>query len=68
MSREEIVEGSHETRLVTSAGTISAAVAPVDAADDLALLKADGQSESFWNAVLVRLSRIEKKAQDWATR
>jgi hypothetical protein len=42
-----VVKDATKIRLVTSAGTIPAAVAQVDTADDLALLKANGQFKSL---------------------
>ena len=42
ISNNHVVEGSTQIRLVTSAGLISAKVVKVDAANDLALLKAEG--------------------------
>lgn len=43
ISNAHVVEGATHVRLVTSAGTIAAKVVKVDAANDLALLKADGR-------------------------
>jgi S1-C subfamily serine protease len=43
ISNYHLVKDAAQVRLVTSAGSISAKVVQVDAADDLALLKADGQ-------------------------
>jgi len=43
ISNSHVTEGADEIRLVTSAGLISAKVVRVDAANDLALLKAEGR-------------------------
>ena len=43
ISNHHVVEGANQVRLVTSAGLISAKVVKVDAANDLALLKAEGK-------------------------
>jgi S1-C subfamily serine protease len=43
ITNEHVVEGATQVRLVTSAGFISAKVVKVDAANDLALLKAEGR-------------------------
>ena len=43
ISNNHVVEGASKVRLVTSAGLISAKVVKVDAANDLALLKAEGK-------------------------
>ena len=43
ISNNHVVEGANRVRLVTSAGLISARVVKVDAANDLALLKAEGR-------------------------
>ncbi len=43
ISNYHVVKDATKVRLVTSAGTISAKVVQVDAANDLALLKADGK-------------------------
>ena len=43
ISNAHVVEGAVQVRLVTSAGLISAKVVKVDAANDLALLKAEGK-------------------------
>ena len=43
ISNAHVVEGAAQVRLVTSAGLISAKVVKVDAANDLALLKAEGR-------------------------
>ena len=43
ISNNHVVEGANQVRLVTSAGLISAKVVKVDAANDLALLKAEGR-------------------------
>jgi S1-C subfamily serine protease len=45
ISNNHVVKGATRIRLVTSAGTIDAKVVQVDAANDLALLKADGRFE-----------------------
>ncbi|MBU6411718.1 MAG: S1C family serine protease, partial [Verrucomicrobia bacterium] len=42
ISNYHVVKDAAQVRLVTSAGTIPATVVQVDAANDLALLKADG--------------------------
>jgi len=42
ISNNHVVEGANRVRLVTSTGTIDAKVVQVDAANDLALLKVDG--------------------------
>ncbi len=43
ISNNHVVEGATQVRLVTSAGLLSAKVVKVDAANDLALLKAEGR-------------------------
>jgi len=43
ITNAHVVEGAAQVRLVTSAGLISAKVVKVDAANDLALLKAEGR-------------------------
>jgi S1-C subfamily serine protease len=43
ISNNHVVEGASKVRLVTAAGLISAKVVRVDAANDLALLKAEGR-------------------------
>jgi S1-C subfamily serine protease len=43
ISNNHVVEGAGQVRLVTSTGLISAKVVKVDAANDLALLKAEGR-------------------------
>jgi S1-C subfamily serine protease len=43
ISNYHVVKGATKVRLVTSAGTVDAKVVQVDAANDLALLKADGK-------------------------
>ena len=43
ISNNHVVEGANQVRLVTSKGLISAKVVKVDAANDLALLKAEGR-------------------------
>jgi len=43
ITNNHVVEGANQFRLVTSAGLISAKVIKVDAANDLALLKAEGK-------------------------
>ena len=43
ISNAHVVEGASQVRLVTSAGLISAKVVKMDAANDLALLKAEGR-------------------------
>ena len=43
ISNYHVVKGAAQIRLVTSAGFITAKVVQVDAANDLALLKADGR-------------------------
>ncbi|MEK7780452.1 MAG: tetratricopeptide repeat-containing serine protease family protein [Verrucomicrobiota bacterium] len=43
ISNNHVVDGASQVRLVTSAGLISAKVVKVDAANDLALLKAEGR-------------------------
>ncbi|MBE0545775.1 MAG: SEL1-like repeat protein [Verrucomicrobia bacterium] len=47
ISNHHVVEGANQVRLVTSAGLISAKVVKVDAANDLALLKAEGRFASL---------------------
>lgn len=47
ISNAHVVEGAAQVRLVTSAGLISAKVVKVDAANDLALLKAEGKFASL---------------------
>ena len=42
ISNYHVVKGAAKVRLLTSAGTLDAKVAQVDAANDLALLKAEG--------------------------
>jgi S1-C subfamily serine protease len=42
ITNDHVVEGAAQVRLVTSAGLVSAKVLKVDAANDLALLKAEG--------------------------
>src|SRR5450759_708500 len=44
---EHVVRDATQVRLVTSAGLISARVVKVDAANDLALLKAEGRFASW---------------------
>jgi len=43
ISNYHVVKDATKVRLLTSAGLIDAKVVPVDAANDLALLKADGR-------------------------
>ena len=43
ITNEHVVQDAAQVRLVTSAGLISAKVVKVDAANDLALLKAEGR-------------------------
>jgi TPR repeat protein len=43
ISNHHVVEGANQVRVVTSAGLISAKVVKMDAANDLALLKAEGR-------------------------
>jgi len=45
VSNEHVVRDAAQIRLVTSAGLISAKVVKMDAANDLALLKAEGQGK-----------------------
>jgi S1-C subfamily serine protease len=47
ITNEHVVKGAAQVRLVTSAGLISVRVVKVDAANDLALLKADGRFASL---------------------
>ena len=47
ISNNHVVEGATKVRVVTSAGIISAKVVRVDAANDLALLKAEGRFASL---------------------
>jgi len=47
ISNNHVVKDATKVRLVTSAGTIDAKVVQVDAANDLALLKADGKFSSL---------------------
>ena len=47
IANEHVVKDAAQVRLVTSAGLISARVVKVDAANDLALLKAEGRFASL---------------------
>ena len=63
ISNEHVVRNSTQIRLVTSAGLISAKVVKVDAANDLALLKAEGK----FAALPVATSRAVKLGGTVAT-
>ena len=63
MSAEHVIGNATQVSLVTSAGLISAKVVKVDAANDLALLKAEGK----FSAWLVAASRGVKLGGTVAT-
>ena len=63
ISNHHVVEGANQVRLVTSTGLISAKVVKVDAANDLALLKAEGK----FSALPVAASRGVKLGGTVAT-
>jgi len=63
ITNRHVVEGATQVRLATSAGLIAAKVVKVDAANDFALLKADGK----FTALPVTSSRAVKLGASMAT-
>jgi TPR repeat protein len=63
ITNKHVIEGSNQIRLATSAGLIVAKVVKVDAANDLALLKAEGK----FSALPVTTSRAVKLGASVAT-